>query len=382
MLLMPLILHSLVGVMVISRQQSKMRSSTNYRASYNTLRHAGIMPFSHMKPITHGPSGMLLASSSKCYLCARLKYLHTSSAHSCRHGGRQPGMRALRRGARLVVLRALLRELPERRRLPDVLDDEQRHCARRPAVCDAGLQLHTGRRPCGAPGPRRFQDAEPASDKGRPEVDARRRGRLRRDAVLLPPPQARHRHLRGHRRLARLFSPEDQHAQPRGIRDQRQRQPRRDPGSGQKDRPPDFHHPRGGRALLRGGGPFPGGGPADGGGPEREGVHPPDEERPPPRRLDRHRPGVASRLPPPDRPPAHHQRKQPRRHRGPAQERPHGPAWAGESLPAEANPTAATRRALLRAQAFLAGESPEVRLFYERSALAPDAGGPGADYSI
>ena len=51
-------------------------------------------------------------------------------------------------------------------------------------------------------------------------------------------------------------------------------------------------------------------------------------------------------------------------------------------FPAEANPTAATRRALLRAQAFLAGESPEVRLFYERSALAPDAGGPGADYSI
>lgn len=51
-------------------------------------------------------------------------------------------------------------------------------------------------------------------------------------------------------------------------------------------------------------------------------------------------------------------------------------------FPAEANPTAATRRALVRARAFLAGESPEVRLFYERSVLAADDKVSGADYDI
>jgi SulP family sulfate permease len=48
-------------------------------------------------------------------------------------------------------------------------------------------------------------------------------------------------------------------------------------------------------------------------------------------------------------------------------------------FPAEANPTVATRRALMRAQGFLAGQSPEVRLFYERGALETgQGGGPGA----
>jgi SulP family sulfate permease len=51
-------------------------------------------------------------------------------------------------------------------------------------------------------------------------------------------------------------------------------------------------------------------------------------------------------------------------------------------FPAEANPTAATRRALMRARAFLAGESPEVRLFYERSVLTADGRVTGADYDI
>jgi SulP family sulfate permease len=51
-------------------------------------------------------------------------------------------------------------------------------------------------------------------------------------------------------------------------------------------------------------------------------------------------------------------------------------------FPAEANPTAATRRALLRAQTFLAGQSPEVRLFYERSVLAAAAKGTENGYEI
>jgi SulP family sulfate permease len=51
-------------------------------------------------------------------------------------------------------------------------------------------------------------------------------------------------------------------------------------------------------------------------------------------------------------------------------------------FPADANPTAATRRALLRAQKFLSGQSPEVRLFYERSVLAADAREPNEGYEI
>jgi SulP family sulfate permease len=51
-------------------------------------------------------------------------------------------------------------------------------------------------------------------------------------------------------------------------------------------------------------------------------------------------------------------------------------------FPAEANPTAATRRALLRAQKFLAGESPEVRLFYERGMLEPGSRGAEETYEI
>jgi hypothetical protein len=36
----------------------------------------------------------------------------------------------------------------------------------------------------------------------------------------------------------------------------------------------------------------------------------------------------------------------------------------------------------MRARAFLAGESPEVRLFYERSVLTADGRVTGADYDI
>ena len=51
-------------------------------------------------------------------------------------------------------------------------------------------------------------------------------------------------------------------------------------------------------------------------------------------------------------------------------------------FPAEANPTVATRRALMRAQSFLAGQSPEVRLFYERRILDTEPQGQPGSYEI
>ena len=51
-------------------------------------------------------------------------------------------------------------------------------------------------------------------------------------------------------------------------------------------------------------------------------------------------------------------------------------------FPAEANPTVATRRALMRAQAFLAGQSADVRLFYERRILDAGAADPPGSYEI
>jgi len=51
-------------------------------------------------------------------------------------------------------------------------------------------------------------------------------------------------------------------------------------------------------------------------------------------------------------------------------------------FPAEANPTVATRRALMRAQAFLAGQSADVRLFYERRILDAGPADPPGSYEI
>ena len=97
--------------------------------------------------------------------------------------------------------------------------------------------------------------------------------------------------------------------------------------------PPDLDHPRRGRALLRRRGPLPGAGPQPRRQPEHPGLHPADEERPPPGRLDRHGHGVPARLPPQDRPPPAHQREQPRRHARAGEQRAPAADRQGEHLP-------------------------------------------------
>ena len=81
-----------------------------------------------------------------------------------RNGRGQHRLRVLRRRPRLLVVRPLGGQLPERRPDPAVLDAQQRRRPCRPRLRHPGLQFHPGRRAGRPPDPRRLQDDQLAPD--------------------------------------------------------------------------------------------------------------------------------------------------------------------------------------------------------------------------